>query len=235
MNPVLVYGFPSGSSMGLLAAFEWLGRPYDATRVDMLGARQAPDYLRLNPRRETPALVTEDGRVLTETMAIAGWLEARDDRRRISFEPRAPEADRMHQLMAFLNTGFTAAFGPLWAAWEGAVPEAEKAVLRALGAAQVRERHDRLEEMLADRSTRFAVADHPTLADAVFIGVARWLDVHGLAEPGRWPQVAQLRERLERTPEVIRATALEAGESPAGAGALEAHIPLAALIAKFGR
>src|SRR4051794_11286711 len=124
MEPILVYGFPLGSSMGIVAALEWLGQPYRLSRVDMLADMKTDAYARLNDRRETPVLVTDDGRVLTETMAIARWLETRDVERRISFDPGLPAADRMHQLTAFLNTGFTGAFSPLWAAleMEGADP-----------------------------------------------------------------------------------------------------------------
>jgi glutathione S-transferase len=115
MEPILLYGFPSGSSMGLVAAFERVGQPYRLCRVDMLADMKNDAYARINGRQETPVLITDEGRFLTETMAIAAWLEARDTERRVSFEPRSPEADRMHQLTAFVNTGFTAAFIPLWA------------------------------------------------------------------------------------------------------------------------
>jgi glutathione S-transferase len=125
LEPILVFGFPLGSSMGLVASLEWLGKPYRLCRVDMLGEMREPSYAQLNARHETPALVTDDGRVLTETMAIAAWLEARDTERRISFDPRSPQADRMHQLMAYVNTGFTGAFSPLWAALEMSEPEPE--------------------------------------------------------------------------------------------------------------
>jgi hypothetical protein len=124
MEPILIYGFPAGSSMGLVAAFETLGQPYRLCRVDMLNEMKTEAYARINGRQETPVLITDDGRSLTETMAIAAWLEARDQDRRISFEPRSRDADRMHQLMAFVNTGFTSAFSPLcrlptrrWLAW----------------------------------------------------------------------------------------------------------------------
>ena len=116
MEPILLYGFPLGSSMGLVAALELMGSPYRLCRVDMLVDMATDAYGRINDRRETPVLITDDGRVLTETMAIAGWLEVRDTARRISFEPGTPEADRMHQMMAFVNTGFTGAFSPLWCA-----------------------------------------------------------------------------------------------------------------------
>jgi hypothetical protein len=76
MEPILVYGFPAGSSMGLVAALEWLGKPYSLCRVDMLGEMRDASYARINARHETPVLITDAGRALTETMAIAAWFEA---------------------------------------------------------------------------------------------------------------------------------------------------------------
>ncbi len=131
MEPILVYGYPAGTSMGLVAALEWLGQPYKLSRVDMLGEMREPPYKRINQRVETPVLITDQGRPLTETMAIAAYLEARDTERRISFDPLSPEADRMHQLMGFLNTGFTGAFTPLWVALELPEPDPDfEAALR---------------------------------------------------------------------------------------------------------
>lgn len=233
MEPILLYGFPSGSSMGLVAALEWLGKPYRLCRVDMFGEMREPSYRRINPRVETPAFITDEGRVLTETMAIALWLAARDSDNRISFDPMSHEADRMHQIMAFINTGFTGAFSPLWTAMEMEKDDpAEKAVLRRIGTDAVLERHDRLEEMIDE--TSFLLADHPTLADGLLIGVARWLDFHGVAGTERWRKLAAVRSRLEHDPAVIYATALENGEQAAGNGSCRGHVPLAEVIQRFG-
>lgn len=232
--PLLVYGHPLGSSMGLVAAFEWLGMPYRLTRVDMLAEMKNDDYARLNGRLETPVLVTDDGRALTETMAIAGWLEHRDVERKISFAPGSAQADRMHQLTAFVNTGFTAAFTPLWVALEMQEPDPVlQENLRKHGRGYVIERHDRIEAMIGD--TPFLVGDKPTLADAVLIGVARWLEYHQVARPSRWPRLAALRERIEADPAVKFAIAIENGETPAGSGAFRGHVPLAETIARYGR
>lgn len=234
MDPILIYGFPMGSSMGLVAALEWLGKPYRLCRVDMLGEMRSPSYARINPRHETPAFITEQGAVLTETLAIAAWLEARDIERRISFDPLSPQADRMHQLMAFVNTGFTAAFAPLWAAMEAkAMEPAMTSALREFGRAKVIERHDKLEGMI--EAKEFLLGDRPTLADAVLTGVARWLDFHAVAERRRWPKLAALRERLEADPAVVYATALENGDSDPGTGCCAGHIALADVIARFGQ
>lgn len=234
MDPILLYGFPMGSSMGLVAALEWLGRPYRLCRVDMLGEMLSPSYARINPRHETPALITEQGDVLTEIMAIAAWLEARDTERRISFDPLSPKADRMHQLMAFVNTGFTGAFAPLWVAMEGvAMDDAMCSALREFGRRKVIERHDKLERMI--EPARFLLADRPTLADALLAGVARWLDFHAVAERSRWPKLAALRQQLEADPAVIYATAVERGSNDPGAGSCAGHIALADVIARYGK
>jgi glutathione S-transferase len=81
----------------------------------------------------------------------------------------------------------------------------------------------------------FLLGNRPTLADAVLIGVARWLDFHGVAEKGRWPKLAALRKRLEADPAVIYATDLESGKTNPGTGACVGHIELAAFIERFGR
>lgn len=228
MEPILLYGFPAGSSMGLVAALEWLGKPYRLSRV----GETDPSYARINARHETPVLIA-DGRPLTETMAIAAWLEARDVERRISFDPLSPEADRMHELMGFLNTGFTAAFTPLWVALHPDTPDpAFHAALRRFGRQMVIERHDKLEVMVGDGP--WLVGGKPTLADALLAGVARWLEYHEVADIARWPRLQAIRSRIEADPAVVFATGIEDGETPTGAGAFQGHIPLTEVIDRFG-
>lgn len=233
MEPTLLYGFPLGSSMGLVASLEWLGQPYRMSRVDMLSEMKTPDYLRLNPRGETPVLLTGDGRVVTETMAITAWIEARDHERRVSFDPGTAQADRMHQLIGFINTGFTAAFTPYWVAleMEDGSPE-YKAALRKFGHGLVNDRHARMEELIGD--TPYLLGDRPTVADGVFIGVARWGAFHQAVQTGDYPKTQALIARLMADPAVAFAQAREEGETPAGSGALLGEVPLAQILRNHG-
>ena len=225
-EPILTSGFPLGSSAGLVTAFEWLGQPYRLTRVDMLGEMRTDAYERLNGRVETPVLITGEGRVLTETMAIALWLEARDSERRISFEPGTPEADRMHQYIAFLNTGFTGAFTPLWVALEAEeATEQERETLRKFGRDFVAKRHEQLEAMIGD--SPYLLGDRPTLADAVFAGVARWVDFHKAVDPQDYPRILALRQRIEADPAFRFTLAVEDGRPAIGSGAMKGLVPLA--------
>jgi glutathione S-transferase len=113
--------------------------------------------------------------------------------------------------MAYVNTGFTAAFTPHWLALEMDPPEPDlQATLRGWGRERTVERHDKLEEMIED--TPFLLGDKPILVSAVFIGMTRWPDFQAVADQSRWPKLAALHQRLEADPVVIYATALKSGE-----------------------
>jgi glutathione S-transferase len=54
-----------------------LGRDYERVPIDIFdGDTLTDDYARLNPRRETPVLELDDGRVLVESNAILWYLAA---------------------------------------------------------------------------------------------------------------------------------------------------------------
>jgi glutathione S-transferase len=72
------------------------------------------------------------------------------------------------------------------------------------------------------------------LADAILIGVSRWLDFHEVARPDRWPRLESIRRRLEGDPAVQFALSIEGGESPEGTGACQGHVNLGEVIHKCG-
>ncbi|HEY0819378.1 MAG TPA: glutathione S-transferase family protein [Rhizobacter sp.] len=232
MTPILFAGYPQGSSLGLVAASEWLGLPYRVARVHMPDDMLSEAYGRLNGRRETPALILENGEALTENLAIAHWLASRDTAHRISFAPGSNESLRMHQWMAFLNTSFTGAFSPLWVAMENpSTPEDVRQVLQRHGREAVALRHAQLEAMIGDAP--YLVGDHPTLADAIFIGVARWADFHSAVDPRAFPKIQALKARLEADPAVQFAHAVEDGVAATGSGAMVGLVPLADALERF--
>lgn len=235
MHPILLTGFPLGSSLGLVAAFEWLGQPYQLARVDMMGGdMHTAAYQRLNGRRQTPVLIRADGTALTETLAIAHWLQHHDTGRHISPAPGSAASDRMWQYAAFLNTGFTAAFVPYWVAMEAPdLDEGMRGMLPVFGRTLVNAQHAQLEAMLPD--TPFIGGERPDLADAIFVGVARWAEFHKAIDPLAYPKIGKLRMRLEAEPAVRFAAAIESGQqAPGHADANGQQIPLAEALAATG-
>ena len=70
--------FRSSAAYRVRIALGWKGIAYEPAFVHLVrggGAQHKPDYAALNPMRLVPALVTDEGAVLTQSLAILEWLE----------------------------------------------------------------------------------------------------------------------------------------------------------------
>ncbi|YBV94932.1 glutathione S-transferase family protein (plasmid) [Phyllobacteriaceae bacterium JZ32] len=225
MAPILFYGIPSGCSFGSIVALEWLGKPYRLCRIDMMSDMIGSDaYRRINPVAETPAFMTENGAVISESMAILNHIAARGIDKGLGFAQGSPEFDRLNQMLAFLNTSLFGGFAPLWYALEHGLEGAEKQALRAYGSAILTKVHAQLEAMIGDRD--WLLGDRRSLADAYFIGIARWTKYHDVIDRRDYPALQRLLEKLESDPAVQFAHAVERGEAPVGSGGFKGEISL---------
>jgi glutathione S-transferase len=224
VEPILFYGVPEGCSFGSIVALEWLGRPYRLCRIGMPEEVSAEAFARVNPVGETPALLTEGGDVLVESMAILNHLAARGVDRGLGFRQGTAEFDRLNTALAFLNTSFFGAFGPLWYALERGLEGPEAEALRAYGRRGVARAHAHLEATLGGRP--WLLGERRSLADAYFAGVARWADFHRAVDRRDYPGVQRLYERLQQDPAVRFAHAVEHGEAAESAGGFVGHVGL---------
>ncbi len=66
---------PGACSIGIQVILEELGVPFETQRVSTRdGSVRKPEYLAINPKAKVPALMRDDGSVLTEFPVIAWWL-----------------------------------------------------------------------------------------------------------------------------------------------------------------
>jgi len=229
MHPILFYGVPEGCSLGTIVALEWTGLPYRLCRIAMPGVVSGEAYRRINPVGETPALMTERGDVLSESLAILNHVGARHVGARaldsgLAFQQGSREFDRLNALLAFLNTSFFNAFSPLWYALEHGSAGSEKASLTAYGRALVAKTHAQLEALLDGRA--WLLGERRTLADAYFYGIARWADFHQAVDRRDYPGLQGLFERLADDPAVRFALAIEHGEDARSSGGFAGHVGL---------
>lgn len=224
MEPILFYGVPEGCSFGSIVALEWLGKPYRLCRVQMPEVVSSDAYRRINAVGETPSLMTEDGEILSESMAILNHIGARATEKRLGFAQGTTDFDRLNQMLAFLNTGFFGAFSPLWHALEHGSEGAEKAALTKFGRTKVEKAHADLENLLGKRE--WLVGSHKTLADAYFMGIARWADFHKVVDRRDYPGLHRLHEKLKHDPAVRFASAIEHEERAESTGGFLGHLGL---------
>ncbi len=66
---------PGVCSIGIHVLLEEIGKPYEMAAIDLRsGAQYQPEYTEVNPKSKVPALLRDDGSLLTEYPAIAYWL-----------------------------------------------------------------------------------------------------------------------------------------------------------------
>jgi glutathione S-transferase len=224
MNPILFYGVPSGCSFGSIVALEWLAEPYNLSRIEMPEAVTSEDYQRINLVAQTPSLITADGNTISESMAILNHIGARGIHKKLGFAQGTPEFDQLNQMLAFLNTTFFGAFAPLWHALEHGAEGEEKKALTNYGRGSVARAHATLEAMLGSRE--WLLGEHRTLADAYFIGVARWNEYHNAVDRRDYPNLQRLYEKLEADPAVTFAHAIERQGTAVSAGGFRGEIEL---------
>lgn len=224
MHPILFYGVPEGCSFGSIVALEWLGKPYRLCRIQMPEEVTDETYAAINPVRETPALRTEDGRLISESVAILNHLAARGIDRGWGYPQGSAAFDRFNQVLAFLNTSLFNAFSPLWHALEHGDDPAATAALQHYGRNEVAKAHANLEAMLDGRT--WLLGDKPSFVDAYFAGIARWNDFHGAIDRSAYPRVARLYDRLQEDPAVQFAHAIEEGREAMSVGGFEGHVTL---------
>ncbi|AHG47814.1 glutathione S-transferase [Rhizobium leguminosarum bv. trifolii CB782] len=224
MSPILFYGVPEGCSFGSIVALEWSGLPYRLCRVEMPEIVSSEEYKRINAVGETPSLLLEDGRTISESMAILHHIGARAAGTGLGFAQASADFDRLNQMLAFLNTTFFKAFGPLWYAFEHPLEPHEKQTLMAYGTAGVEKAHQALERLLDGRE--WLVGNGPSLADAYFVGIARWNDFHKVVDRRQFPGLHRLYERMQQQPAVRFAHAIEHRQEAKSSGAFLGEVAL---------
>jgi glutathione S-transferase len=111
-----LYFAPGACSLSPHIALQESGLPYTTEKVDLRAKKTASgaDYLEINPKGYVPALVLDNGEVLTEGPAIVQYIadQAKDKQLR----PAAGTVEHYHLLewLNFISAEIHKGFGPLF-------------------------------------------------------------------------------------------------------------------------
>jgi glutathione S-transferase len=158
------------------------------------------DYLGINPRGQVPALVLDDGTLLTEVPAILQHVA--------NLAPASgllPPVDRFErtQVQQWLNYVATEVHkGVFYLMFNPHAPAQAKAFAQGL----LPGRYDFVAKALAGRD--HLVGDSFTVADAYLVTTFAWADAAGI-DLSPWPVITAYRDRLMARPAVARAVAEE--------------------------
>jgi len=170
-------------------------------KVDLRGKRTASgaDYLTINPKGYVPALVLDDGTVLTEGPAIVQYLADLAPASGLAPANGTVARYQLQSLLNFISSELHKAWGPLWN--KSASADVIDAARTTIG-----RRFTDLEPALA--TGPFLMGECFTVADAYLFTVANWGQWTGL-DIAQWPWIAAHHARVAERPAIKAAIAAE--------------------------
>lgn len=189
-----LYYSPLACSLADHIALREAGMAFEADRVDLRTFRTASgeDFARINPKKYVPALILDDGTMITENLAVLDWIAGETPALQIG----GPIGrTRVLEALTYITTEIHKAYKPMW--HDGSATDKTKA----------RELVIRLMQPLSDGlREEYLFGSTPSVADFYLFVMLLWADRFALDLP---LPLLGLRERIRARPAVQAAMAAE--------------------------
>lgn len=198
-----LYYSPGACSLAPHVLLEEVGEPYALELVSIAeGRARSPEYLALNPKGRVPALLTEEGEILTEVPAISWYIVQRATP--ALFPHGGLAAARCFEWFNWLSgTLHTMAFGQFWRMQRFVADEKLFPQVKDKGRENILENFAFIEQRLAAR--HWAVGQAYTAVDPYLLVFYRWGNRIGLDMRSAYPGWTAHAERTHARPAVQRA------------------------------
>lgn len=209
-----LFTIPGTCALSVHVVLEWLGVSYDL-EVMARRANRSERYRAINPSGQVPALLLDDGRVLTEAAAILVYLSDLHPEAELGNGTDLYSRYELAELLSFLTGEVHVAFKPYF---QPARFLADESLFRALqdqAFVVLNPMLRRLDSKL--EGVKFILNDRRSVADPYLYVLLRWVDnaPQGISP---YPELARYRRALEQDGAVLRALK-DQGMSTVGGGA----------------
>lgn len=177
------------------------GQQFEAYAVDRVTKKTADgkDYNTINPKGYVPALVLDDGQVLSENVAVLSYIACLDKSRKLAPELGTMGCFRILEWLAYLNSEVHKNFSPLF---RPTTSEEQKASVKETLAVRL----GFIENGLGDKP--FLTGNDFTVADAYLYVILSWRERVGV-DISAFPKLTALYERVRARPSVQQARKAE--------------------------
>jgi glutathione S-transferase len=143
------------------------GQTFEAYAVDRATKQTADgkDFVAFNPKGYVPALILDDGQMLTENVSVLSYIASLDKSRKLAPEPGSMGFYRVVEWLAYVNSEIHKNLSPLF---RPTTSEDVKAATREL----VVKRFEFIEKSLGDK--QYLTGENFTVADAYLYVVLSW-------------------------------------------------------------
>ncbi|WP_457938763.1 glutathione S-transferase N-terminal domain-containing protein [Mesorhizobium sp. 10J20-29] len=182
-----LYYTPLACSLADHIALNEAGAAFERESVDLVTKKTASggDFRAVTPKGYVPALVLDDGEVITENIAILDWLAGEFP---VLGQPGRLGRTRVLEALTFISTEIHRAFKPMWHAGS----ETQKARARATISGL-------FEEVSGWPQGDYLFGDRPGVADFYLFVMLLWARRFGIELPA---SLAALRRRMAARPTV---------------------------------
>lgn len=188
---------PGTCALAPWIALRWAGADFEAVKVDYA----SPDFRRVNPLAQVPALDLGGPRAMTQADAILGYIAETHPAARLGPDDDAMGRFEFAEAMAFLTGDFHPAFWPLFAPQRFTADHSQQSLDNVKKAAEARV--DRVMAYL-DRligADGHVYRDRRTVADTYGFVMARWSAK--VAKTWKdYPNIVRLFDRMNADPDV---------------------------------
>jgi glutathione S-transferase len=184
-------------------ALEWIGEPYEL-EVMKHGDHLKSEYLKVNPKGKVPALVIEDGKVLTEAAAILMYLIDRYPQANLGTGNDAYERYLLEEWLSYMTSEVHADFAPHFAPQKFIDDESQHDAVRQATYKRLREHYKTLNERL----DKHPIARGRTVADPYLYVITRWIDQTPI-DINDYPNLKRFREEMSADAGVKKALEMQ--------------------------
>ena len=192
---------PGSCSLASHIVLEEIGRPYDTETVDLAKKLTASgaDFWAINPKGYVPALLLDDGDLLTEGPAILQYLADLAPELNLAPANGSKARYQLQSWLTFIGTEVHKNFSPFFN--PAATPE-----MKELARANLQRRLGYVNDQLAGRD--FLMGDTFSVADAYLFTVVGWAKFVQL-DLSAWPHLIAFQGRVAARPATQRALKAE--------------------------
>jgi len=191
---------PGACSLASHIILEELQIAYEGVAIDLSsGQNKSAEFLAVNPNGVVPALILNDGSVLTENIAILLYLAEQKPEAGLIPAAGTLARARCYEWLSFINSDLHKAFGPLFKPERFAISEQAKQEVIEQARKRVIEIINLAEAKLAGKA--FALGEKFSICDPYLWVIFQWAK-HLKFDTSLWPNYSQLAKRLAARPAV---------------------------------
>jgi glutathione S-transferase len=161
---------PGTCALAIHIALEWIGEPYELQQVKL----GDPEYLKINPLGQVPAITDGDGDVMTQGDAILKYLARKYPAAKLGDDGTLLDGYDLDRWMAFLTGDLHPAFFPFYKPerYSTDTSDAAKQATKEASYQVIDRMYGYLDRHLNGKE--FVVGNRRTIADAYAFAMVRW-------------------------------------------------------------